>query len=69
MSAVELHTRVIDGVRIAYEEYGTGQPLALVHGFGASSYSWRAVATEMADSHRCILPNLMGFGFSEKPNT
>jgi pimeloyl-ACP methyl ester carboxylesterase len=49
------------------EEEGTGQPLLLIHGFGASSYSWRAVRAELARSHSVIAIDLKGFGRSDKP--
>jgi len=63
----EAATVVVDGVRLAYEEWGMGPPLLFVHGFGTSSHSWRAVMAALADSHRTVAVDLMGFGRSEKP--
>ena len=54
-------------VRLHSEEEGIGQPLLLIHGFGASSYSWRAVRTELARTHRVIAIDMKGFGRSDKP--
>jgi pimeloyl-ACP methyl ester carboxylesterase len=57
----------VDGVEIAYEERGEGPPLVFLHGFAASSYSWREVAQALSISHRTVCVDLMGFGFSAKP--
>ena len=54
-------------IRLHSEEEGTGQPLLLIHGFGASSYSWRAVRSELARTHHVIAVDLKGFGRSDKP--
>ena len=61
---------IVDGVKLAYEEYGEGKPVLFLHGFGASSYSWRFVAQTVSKqlNRRCICLNLMGFGASEKPS-
>ena len=59
----------VDGVKLAYEEYGHGKPVLFLHGFGASSFSWRFVAQTLSKqlNRRCICLDLMGFGASEKP--
>ena len=58
----------VDGIRLAYEDVGQGEPVVLLHGFGASSYSWRDVAARLAeDGWRCISPDLLGFGLSDRP--
>lgn len=45
-----------------------GDPLVLVHGFGGSLYSWRAVAPALADAgYRVIALDLPGFGYSGRP--
>lgn len=61
-----MKTESVDGVKLAYEEYGSGPPIVFVHGFGASSYSWRQIAASLS-GYRSISINLMGFGHSEKP--
>jgi pimeloyl-ACP methyl ester carboxylesterase len=61
------HYVSVDGLQISYEEYGHGRPIVFLHGFGACSYSWRAVAKELASDNRCISVDLMGFGLSDKP--
>src|ERR1700675_3556499 len=54
-------------VRLYVEEQGKGAPVLLIHGFGASTYTWRHVAPELAKTHRVIAVDLKGFGQSDKP--
>jgi pimeloyl-ACP methyl ester carboxylesterase len=54
-------------VRLYVEEHGKGAPVLLIHGFGASTYTWRHVAPELAKTHRVIAVDLKGFGQSDKP--
>lgn len=54
-------------VKLFYQEEGNGPPLLLIHGFGASTYTWRHVAPELAQTHRVIAVDLKGFGQSDKP--
>ncbi|TMI76415.1 MAG: alpha/beta hydrolase [Bacillati bacterium ANGP1] len=52
------------GVRLAYEETGTGLPVILIHGFPFSRQMWRPQAA-LARTVRLITPDLRGFGESE----
>jgi pimeloyl-ACP methyl ester carboxylesterase len=54
-------------VRLYHEDMGQGSPVLLIHGFGASTYTWRRIAPELARSHRVIAVDLKGFGQSDKP--
>ncbi len=54
-------------VKLFYEEQGEGPPLLLIHGFGASTYTWRQIAPELARDHRVIAVDMKGFGQSDKP--
>ena len=58
----------IDGVRIHYQEKGTGTPLVLLHGFTSSTYSWKDVFDQLSKTFRVIAVDLKGFGFSSKPD-
>jgi pimeloyl-ACP methyl ester carboxylesterase len=49
------------------EEYGRGAPVLLVHGLGASTFTWRHIVPALARSHRVIALDLKGFGRSQKP--
>lgn len=62
------HFADIDGVRIHYQEKGTGTPLVLLHGFTSSTYSWKDVFEPLSKSFRVIAVDLKGFGFSGKPD-
>lgn len=60
----------VDGVRIHFQQFGEASKptLLLVHGYTASSYVWKNVATVFADSgFHVIALDLVGFGFSDKP--
>ncbi len=54
------------GRRMAYVEHGNGQPVLFLHGNPTSSYLWRGVIPEIAGAARCIAPDLIGMGDSEK---
>ncbi|MBX2804484.1 MAG: alpha/beta hydrolase [Hyphomicrobiales bacterium] len=56
-----------DVVKLAVHESGRGKPLILLHGLGASSYTWRKVIPDLAKSYRVIAIDLKGFGKSDKP--
>lgn len=56
-----------DPVRLAYREQGEGEPILLIHGFGANAYTWRLLEPALAGSHRVIALDLKGFGQSDKP--
>lgn len=58
----------IDGVRVHYQEKGTGTPLILIHGFTSSTYSWKDVFEPLSKNFRVIALDLKGFGFSGKPD-
>lgn len=57
----------IDGVRIHYVEKGAGDPIILIHGLGAYSYTWRKNWDALARHFRVLAVDLKGFGFSDKP--
>ncbi len=54
------------GDQMAYVEQGTGSPIVLLHGNPTSSYLWRDVIPELAGLGRCIAPDLIGMGDSDK---
>jgi haloalkane dehalogenase len=58
---------VVDGKRMAYVELGEGEPTFLfLHGNPTSSYLWRNVMPEVAGLGRCVAPDLIGMGDSDK---
>src|SRR5580700_8621298 len=55
------------GRRMAYVESGSGERVFLfLHGNPTSSFLWRSVIPEIAPLGRCIAPDLIGMGDSEK---
>lgn len=55
-------------VRLYVEKLGTrGKPIVLLHGLGASSYSWRRVVPDLAKHSRIYAIDLKGHGRSDKP--
>ena len=56
----------IHGHQMAYHERGTGDPIVLLHGNPTSSYLWRNVVPHLENSGRCIVPDLIGMGDSQK---
>lgn len=56
----------IKGRRMAYVDEGEGDPVVFLHGNPTSSYLWRNVIPYLTDQGRCIAPDLVGMGDSEK---
>ena len=55
---------------MAYVEVGEGDPIVLLHGNPTSSYLWRNVLPHLQPRGRCIAPDLIGMGDSDKlPNS
>ena len=54
-------------LRLWVEESGQGEPLLLIHGLGASTYTWRYLTPDLAQNHRVIAVDLKGAGKSDKP--
>jgi haloalkane dehalogenase len=68
ISAVE-HNKgkvTVKGRKMAYVEMGEGDPIIFLHGNPTSSYLWRNVMGHVKDLGRCIAPDLIGMGDSEK---
>jgi pimeloyl-ACP methyl ester carboxylesterase len=58
---------VVAGVRTHLRRAGKGEPVLLLHGLGASSYSWRFALPRLAERFEVFAPDLPGFGRAEKP--
>ncbi len=67
--AAGLHRAELDipGFHIVYLEGGQGEPLLLLHGFGADKDNWTRVARLLTAHYRVIAPDLPGFGESARP--
>ena len=74
MTAARAHAGLVrksiilpDGERLIYLEGGQGEPLMVLHGFGANKDHFVRVARELTPRYRVIIPDLLGFGESDRP--
>ncbi len=60
--------RVVEvlGRQMAYVEVGAGNPIVFLHGNPTSSYLWRNVIPHLESLGRCVAPDLIGMGDSDK---
>ena len=57
-----------DGIRLARIDEGDGAPVVLFHGEPTWSFLWRRVMPPLLEAgHRCVAPDMPGFGRSDKP--
>ena len=61
------HATTTDGVRLFYEEAGTGSPIVFVHEFGGNHWSWEPQMNFFARRHRCVTYAARGFPPSDVP--
>lgn len=60
--------REVGGLRLAHLDEGEGAPVVFLHGEPTWSFLWRKVFPAVRDAgYRCVLPDLAGFGRSDKP--
>src|SRR5438874_6499259 len=60
--------RDVDGLRLAHRDEGEGAPVIFLHGEPTWSFLWRKVIPPVRDAgFRCVAPDLVGFGASDKP--
>lgn len=58
----------VSGGRMHYVDEGQGEPILLLHGCPTWSYMYRAAIRQLSDrGFRCIAPDHIGFGLSDKP--
>ena len=60
---------VVDGVRLHYSDRGEGGPVVLIHGNAVAGDDWNTsgVAELLLQTHRVIIFDRPGFGYSERP--
>ena len=61
------HHLDLGGERLHYLDEGQGPPLVFVHGNPTWSFTWRHLVAGLRDRHRCVAPDHLGFGLSDKP--
>jgi len=57
----------VDGYRMSCLVEGSGPAVVMVHGNPSWSYLYRNLVTQLKATHRCIVPDHLGCGLSDKP--
>jgi 3-oxoadipate enol-lactonase len=55
----------VNGINIAYERRGRGEPLVLIHGYPLDRTTWNEVASLLENDFDLIIPDLRGMGQSD----
>jgi haloalkane dehalogenase len=55
--------------RMHYVDEGEGEPILLSHGTPTWSFEYRHLIRELSRSYRCIAPDHLGFGLSDRPRS
>lgn len=56
------------GLVQSYLDEGQGDPVLMLHGNPSWSYYWRKLVAGLRDRYRCIVPDHIGMGLSDKPD-
>lgn len=68
MKPIASRNVIINGNRIAYGEYGEGEPVVLVHGTPSASIIWRNIIPNLERAgFKAHVFDLLGYGESERP--
>ncbi len=62
---------VAAGIRTNYHDVGSGAPVLMIHGSGpgvSAWANWRLVMPELAKRARVIAPDMVGFGYTDRPS-
>ncbi len=62
------YCEVEPGVRLYYEDFGSGEPFLFVHGGAMSHEMWEQQVHDLADGFRVVSVDLRGHGESDKPS-
>ena len=58
----------VNGSKIHYVDEGQGEVILFLHGIPTSNYLWRNIIPVLTPHARCIAPDLIGMGKSDKPD-
>ena len=62
------YAKATDGTRLYYKDWGTGDPVVLLHGWPLTGDTFDDAAVALAEAgKRCIVPDRRGFGRSDQP--
>src|SRR3984957_21175859 len=59
----------VDGFRLAYDRRGSGPAFFLLHGWPGDRHDWREVVAALGDDYDTVVPDLRGFGESDRSAT
>lgn len=62
------HFATIGGFRLHYLDEGSGDSVVMLHGNPNWSYYYRNLVAALRDRYRCLVPDHIGCGLSDKPN-
>ncbi len=55
------------GIRMHWRDEGSGDPVVMVHGNPTWSFLFRGLVAALRDRHRCVVPDHVGMGLSDRP--
>jgi len=64
---LEMHKHAVNGIQINCRVTGQGPALLLLHGHSQTHVMWHKVAPELAKHYMLVMPDLRGYGDSDKP--
>jgi haloalkane dehalogenase len=64
--ALSKEYKTVNGKQMAYHDTGTGEAVVFLHGNPTSSYLWRDIIPHVSQHARCVAPDLIGQGDSDK---
>ncbi|WP_162051368.1 alpha/beta fold hydrolase [Pontibacter pamirensis] len=62
------HTLQLEAGQMHYLDEGSGETIVFVHGTPTWSFVWRQQIKALSRNYRCIAPDHLGFGLSDKPS-
>jgi haloalkane dehalogenase len=65
-AALSKQSKTVNGKQMAYHDTGSGDAVVFLHGNPTSSYLWRDIVPHVSGPARCVVPDLIGQGDSDK---
>jgi pimeloyl-ACP methyl ester carboxylesterase len=66
---VKHHTVNVNGIGMHVADAGKGPPVVLLHGYPETWFAWRHQWPDLARDYHVIIPDLRGYGDTDKPDT
>ena len=64
-----MHKVTVDGVKIAYQEYGQGVPIVFAHEFAGDMHSWESQVKYFEKTNHVVIYNAVGYPPSDVPES